>query len=355
MTSSRLALALVLATVASGGLLACRDDSGGGTATSSSGGGSDGEGGGSSSEGSGAGSSGTDTGSSSGGGPVVGCEGAEATIQQLTTGEIGVDQKVTLTGVVAMSHKFLVSKSKNTGSCLWGVFVSAPGLAETAANTGMIILSYGTEASIPEGETQAYCPKLGQEPTGDQIPDDVAPGDVLTVTGTNQVFPNPPNCTGDNPPNQVGMRQLSAVCSAVKTGTAPVPAPHVLTAEEAELITSTSDAAFHDAWGGVKVRVENVGVTAVDGEVLGDFGVVTLANGIPVGDKIYYRPYSPNFCHEGPVFSDPAIVFDHVDGFHYLNFCTWGIEANDKCADFAPASEDCEGATTCEPDMLPAP
>src|SRR5690606_20272872 len=140
----------------------------------------------SSSEGSGAGSSGTDTGS--GGGPIVGCEGAEATIQQLTTGEIGVDQKVTLKDVVAMSHKFLVSKSKNTGSCLWGVFVSAPGLTDTAANTGMIILSYGTDASIPEGETVAYCPKLGQDPTGDQIPDDVAPGDVLTVTGTNQVF-----------------------------------------------------------------------------------------------------------------------------------------------------------------------
>jgi hypothetical protein len=351
MTSSRLALTLVLAALVPTGLVACRDSSGGSsTGSSSSGdGGGDGDGGGSSSEGAGAGSS---TSGSSGGGPNVGCEGPEATVQQVTTGEIGLDQKVTLKDVVVMSHKFLVSKSKNTGSCLWGVFVSAPGLTETGPNTGLIVLSYGTEASIPEGETQAFCPKLGQEPAGDQIPDDVAPGDVLTVVGTHQVFPNPPSCTGDNPPNQVGMHQLSAVCSAVKTGTAPVPTPHVLTAEEAALITSTDDAAFHDAWGGVKVRVENVGVTPVDGQVLGDFGVVTLANGIPVGDKLYYRPYSPNFCHEGPVFSDPSIVFDRVDGFHYLNFCTWGIEANDKCGDFSPGSEDCEGATTCAPDML---
>lgn len=342
-------LAVLFALGLSTSLLACSRDEGGSTTGTSGEGGEDGSGGGAQQTGAGAGSTGTEAGSTGAGGAPIGCEGTESTIQALTTGQVGIDQKVALNGVVAMSQKFLVSKSKNTGSCLWGVFVSAPGLTETAANTGMIVLSYGTPAAIPEGETEAYCPKLGQDPAGDVLPDDVKPGDVLNVIGTNQVFPNPPQCTGDNPPNQVGMRQLSAVCFAERTGTAPVPTPHVLTAEEAASITSTSDAAFHDAWGGVKVRVENVGVTLVDGEVLGPFGVVLLDNGIPVGDKVYYRPYSDNYCHEGPVFSDPEIVFDRVDGFHYLNYCTWGIEANDKCADFSPSSEDCTGAV-CTPD-----
>ncbi len=366
MTSShRFTLALVLATAGLPSVfLACRDDSGDAAASTSSGdGGGDGDGGGAQ-QGTGAGSTSTEStvaSSSSGyletcpveGEPApIGCEGPDQTIADLTTGAVGVDQKVTLRGVVAMSQLFLVSKSKNTGSCLWGVFVSSPGIGETAANSGMIVLSYGSPATIPEGETEAYCPKLGQEPTCSAIPDDVKPGDVLTVIGTHQVFPNPPNCTGDNPPNQVGMRQLSAVCHVARDGTAAVPTPHVLTAEEADLITSLDDAAFHDAWGGVKVRVENVGVTPVDGEVLGSFGVVTLDNGIPVGDKVYYRPYSDNLCHSGPVFSDTEVVFDHIDGFHYLNFCSWGIEAGDKCGDFAPASEDCAGNTTCPPDQL---
>jgi hypothetical protein len=312
MTSShRFALALLAATIGlPGALLACRGDSGDAAASSSSGdGGGDGEGG-SSQQGTGAGSStsteSTVASSSSGyvetcpveGDPApIGCEGPDATIADLTTDAVGVDQKVTLRGVVAMSQLFLVSKSKNTGSCLWGVFVSAPGISETGPNTGMIVLSYGSKAVIPEGETEAYCPKLGQEPVCSAIPDDVKPGDVLTVTGTHQIFPNPPNCTGDNPRNQVGMRQLSNTCHVVREGTAAVPTPHVLTAEEQELISSLDDAAFHDAWGGVKVRVENVGVTPVDGEVLGQFGVVTLENGMKVGDKIYYRPYSDNFCH----------------------------------------------------------
>jgi len=354
MTSFRFASAALLTVLMPAALLACRGDDGGATTTGSSSneGGGNGDGGGAEQPGAGAGTSTGDT-TSVGGGTNVGCEGPDATIEEITTGVTGVDQKVTLRDVVVMSQKFLVSKSKNTGSCLWGVFVSAPNLSETAANTGLIILSYGTPAAIPEGETVAYCPKLGQDPTGDTIPDDVAPGDVLTVIGTNQVFPTAPTCTGDNPPNEVGMRQLSSVCSATRTGTAAVPAPHVLTAAEATSISSNTDKAFHDAWGGVKVRVQDVGVTPAEDLVVGDFGVITLDNGIPVGDKVYYRPYSNNECHEGPVFSDTAVVFDHVDGFHYLNFCSWGIEPNDKCSDFAPASEDCAGATTCPPDVMP--
>jgi len=287
-----------------------------------------------------------------GGGAVQGCEGPEATVSDIATGQFGPGSKVTVNNVVAMSHKFLVSKSSTTDSCLWGVFVSAPDLTETEANSGLLILSYGTKAMIPTGGTDSYCPKLGQEPVGDKIPDNTKPGDVLNVIGTISRFPDPPTCNAPNPPNQVGMLQLGSVCQADLVGTADVPAPHVLASDEITGIQSTSDQAFHDQWGAVKVRVENAGVEAMAGMVVGDFGVITLDNGIEVGDKIYYRGYSDNKCNAGPKFTDTSVMFDHVDGFHYLAFCSWGIQVDDKCADFSPQSEDCTAAD-CPPDFLP--
>jgi hypothetical protein len=270
------------------------------------------------------------------------CDGPEATIAQLTTNEIGLDQQVTLKDVVVMSQKFLVSASRNTGNCLWGVYVSTQ-VAETAADTGMLVLGYGRQASIPEGGTEAECPKLGVEPACDWIPDDVKPGDVLTVVGTSAIFPAAPDCDDPDPDNQVGMRQLANTCYVERTGTAPVPTPHVLTPDEIAKITSTTDKDFHSSWGAVKVRLENVGVDPDANEVVGARGVITLDNGIPISSKLYYRPYSDNPCHASAVFSNTAIQWNRIDAFHYLNFCTWGLDVNDKCADFDPPSEDCLG------------
>ncbi len=325
-------------------LFACRsgtDDETTGTTTSSSS-----NGGGSSSSNMGGGTTGT------GGGTVEGCEGPAATIQDITTGTVGIGAKVSVTGVVAMSQKFLVSKSSTTNNCLWGVFVSAPGITETAENTGLLILSYGTKASIPEGQTKAFCPKLGQEPVGDKIPDGTLPGDVLDVVGSVSRFPDPPMCTAPDPLNQVGMLQLSGVCSATKTGTATPPTPHLMTGADVTSLSSTTDKAFHDKWGAVKIRVENATVEPQAGMVVGDFGIIKLTNGVSVGDKVYYRGYSNNICHDGPVFTDPAMTFNSIQGFHYLNYCTWDLEPNDKCADFDPKSGDCAAATTCPPDTL---
>jgi hypothetical protein len=286
-----------------------------------------------------------------GGGEVAGCEGAETTVQGIATGEVGPGTKVSVPGVVAMSHKFLVSKSSTTDNCLWGVFVSAPGLTETEANSGLLILSYGFKAEIPEGGDQSFCPRLGQDPAGDQIPDNTKPGDVLDVIGTVSRFPDDPQCDAPNPPNQVGMLQLGSVCKATKVGDATTPTPTTLAAADIEKISSTTDEAFHDQWGAVKVRIENVGVEPADGMVVGMYGVIKLLNGVEVGNKIYYRGYSNNVCHERPAFTDTEVVFDRIDGFHYLAFCSWGIQANDKCADFEPQSGDCTAAT-CEPDFI---
>lgn len=309
----------------------------------------DGDGG---SDGTGAGNNvggGNNTGGDGVGG-IAGCEGPEATVEEVTTGVVGMGAKVELKGVVAMSHKWLVSHSKTSHNCLWGVFVSAPGLAETAPNSGVLILSYGTKASIPEGQTQEFCPRLAQDETGDQIPDNVKPGDVLDVVGVVDRFPDPPMCEAPDPPNENGMLQVNQVCKANIVGTVTPPTPKTLTPAEIAMVSSTGDKAFHDSWGGVKVRIEDVGVTPENGMVVGMYGIIHLANGVEVGDKIYYRGYSQNVCHEGPLFTDPAMVFDHVDGFHYLNWCTWGLQANDKCADFAPSSADCTAAA-CEPDF----
>jgi len=307
------------------------------------------------SDGPGSSSSGQVGGQNQGGdgvGGIAGCEGPAATVQEITTGVVGPGTKVEVNGVVAMSHKFLVSKSSNTNSCLWGVFVSAPGLTETAANTGIIALSYGNKATQPMGQQEFYCPRLGQDEIGDAIPDNIKPGDTLDLVGVVDRFPDTPNCTGDNPPNKIGMLQLNQVCKAEITGTATPPTPKVMSATEIAQISSTdaADNAFHDMWGGVKVRIENAAVEPEAGMVVGEFGIIHLQNGVEVGDKIYYRGYSNNICHEGPVFSDPMMTFNRIDGFHYLAFCTWGLQTNDKCADFDPQSEDCTGAT-CEPDF----
>ena len=80
-------------------------------------------------------------------------------------------------------------------------------------------------------------------------------------------------------------------------------------------------------------------------------GKVLVEEGFGVGDKVYYRGYDKtNKCHAGPIFAvgaDQVTEFDYVQGFHALDFCSWGVFAQDKCADYAPASEDCGADTTC--------
>ncbi len=112
------------------------------------------------------------------GGPI----GQAATVVDVTTGKVGPGVAITLTGVVAMSRKFLVSQSKSSGSCLWGVFISDK-VAETAPSTGILALSYGMNASIPAGGTDAVCP------TGtDAFPNDTKLGDVLTIGGKSDAY-----------------------------------------------------------------------------------------------------------------------------------------------------------------------
>lgn len=328
--------------VVSLGLLACRteEDGSGGAGGSSSATMSTGTKGTTSSTMSTSGSNMNTT--SSGTGGAIGCNGDEHTISDITTNVVGKGIKVTLKGVVAMSQIFSVSAGDT--SCLWGVFVSDPGLAETKENSGILALSYGSPPAIPPGGKDAFCPGAGKEPLGTAFPDDLQPGDVFDLVGVADAFPNTFNCTGANPANMVGQKQLSQICKATKTGTAPVPAPHVVTAAELALLGSTTDKAFHDKWGGVKVRIEDPTMTAID-----EYGM-TLDGALNVSRKAWYRPISDNKqCHGKDLAYMTNQVFDHVDGFHYLNFCTWGIAPSDRCGDFSPTSMACTtaGTTTC--------
>jgi len=342
---------LTLALGAASGIAGCQSNTGTGTGGTGTGG----EGtttGTNTSSSSGTTSSSTST--SSGG---TGGAPQDATIQQITgladAGiPIGPGIKVEVKGVVAMSHKFLVSQSSK-GSCLWGVFLSAPGLTETAAYTGVLGLSYGTEATIPPGGDTDYCPTIQKgDAAGDAFPDDVKPGDVLDVTGKTDSYISM-SCGTKPGDSTVAQTQLANITKATKTGTAAVPAPHVMSAMD---IAGQTDASIYKQWGGVKVRTENV--TAMDANppkdpaypIVGNFGAITLqGSNLVVGDKVYFHPLlnsQKDICHSGPHYAASQVTFTKIDGFVYLDFCTWGLQPENRCVDLAPPSDDC-GAETC--------
>lgn len=300
-----------------------------------------------------------------GGDVTCGVGAVEVTIQQITDdtaqGHVGPGVDVHVTGAVAMSQKFLVSKG-GSGSCLWGVFVSAPNITTTAPHTGILLLSYGTQASTPDGGSQSFCPLIEDGPVGDAIPDDIQPGDVININGESDKFLLS-QCASQPNGSEVGQFQISKACRVTKTGTAAVPAAAVVnSADYTDFVDQTLAAqAFHDQWGGVKVRLSTVSATdgagGSSGTIVGQYGIITLdqpaASGIQIGDKVFYEGAfkATDVCKAGPVFDvNPGGTqnFTFVDGFHYLDFCTWSLAVNDKCSDYSPQSQDCTAAT-CAP------
>lgn len=325
----------------------------------------------SSSSGSGnAGGTGGASGGSGGGGAGgmgLTCDGSVVTIEQITNpkaaGFVNDGAPVQVKGAVAMSQKFLVSKGSTSGTCLFGVFVSAPGLTETKEYSGIMVVSKGSDAVVdPMDPTKSFCGKISNRfgndpPPGDSIPDDIKPGDVVDVIGVADYFLLTSFCTKPTD-SKVAQRQIAFACKVEKTGTATPPTPHVFTTpEDVAKLASTTDTAFHDMWGGVKVRVgiESTPVPQPDPGggpgmvVTNKFGEILLTtSNLRVADKLYYRGYDKQTCYTGPMFSDVNIKWTAIDGFSYLNFCTWDLEPSNKCADFNPASEDCTNVT-CPP------
>lgn len=290
-----------------------------------------------------------------------GSTGGGATITDINQGNIAPGTTVQLQGVLAMSSQFLVSKSAS--SCLWGTFLSEPNLIETQPYSGLMAVSYGTPPSVPDGGSTAQCPRLGIDPVGDAFPDDLKPGDVLTLTGTTATFLSS-SCSSQSGGATVGQNQLTNVTGVSRTATGqPLPVPHALSASEMLQLAAPSDPFFHAQWGGAKVLVQNVkSEPQQDGGSITDaYGTMyvadsSIANPTPadtlqVGDKLYYRGYlkASNFCFGGPVYANPSTTFTAMDGFSYLAFCTWTLQPEDKCADLMPPSDDCSGnAAACQ-------
>ena len=219
-----------------------------------------------------------------------------------------------------------------------------------------MIQSFGVKATKPDGSSKAFCPELGVETTGDAIPDDIKPGDVIDVViGKTQNFLLSQCAMQDSGVGaSVGQNEVvvDAACALKKKGTATPPTPHVLTGGDVAKLADPNDMAFHQQWGGVKVRLQNAqpitqanGVIQFDG--FGNF-IIKGAN-LQVGDKIYYPGYKKSDpCHVPPVVNPPdtgSIEFTELDGFSMLDFCTWALEPDDKCGDFKPTPDDCMGAS----------
>jgi hypothetical protein len=288
----------------------------------------------------------------------------EVTVDQITnsaaSGHVGEKTAVELKGVVAMSHKFLISQSKTSNSCLWGIFLSAPGLTETKEYTGILATSYGTMATVADGGTKAFCPVPGVTgPAGDAFPDDVKPGDVFDVKGKTSYF-NINNVSAgscskptDSMDKQWQVSQINPG-DVTKTGTATPPTPHALSAADITTLVSQNAQDFYDKWGGVKVRVTNVTATPQAGQdggtqITDQYGHILLAgSNLQVGDKLYYQGLlasKKDPCHMGPAYANPMTMFTQIDGFVYLDFCTWNIQPDNRCVDLQPPSDDCAGNT----------
>ncbi|MEB2321814.1 MAG: hypothetical protein OZ921_04825 [Sorangiineae bacterium] len=282
---------------------------------------------------------GTSTGGAGGSDGGVTCAGQTATVVQVTNGTIGADQNVELTGVVATSQKFLASQSKSTGSCLWAVFVSAPGLATATEYSGVMVYSYGTPSSTTGDGGVGECP------TGtDAIPDDVKPGDELHVYAkTSSYLPATADCAG-----KVAQTQLRTFksCPVTKTGTAAVPAPHILDTATANALAAGTDATVVRKWAGALVALENVTAPkTAGGKVVGPFGVITFQeNDLEAHDKLFYYDLAdggPKGAGKAWAYAASPVTFTKMTGIAYLDYCTWALSPRDKCLDVAPASDGC--------------
>ncbi len=278
------------------------------------------------------------------------------TIQQITdptaAGAVGAKTVVTIKGVIAMSIPFLVSKG-SSGSCLWGIFVSAPGITTAAANTGLLVVGEGTPASVADGGTKAYCPTIQPYPpapgmpSGSPFPDDTIPGDVFDITGTSEPYIDKECSAVDAGPgsSSVAQAQLSSVTVANRTSRgAPVPAPYVLTTADLASLAAGNATGWLDSYGGVLVQAQNVNVVEYQGSLTDTYGHMYLQDGIQVGDKLYYVGYvdAIDACYSGPSYPTYSPSFQSITGFVYLDYCNWGLSPRNKCFDLVPASDDCE-------------
>jgi hypothetical protein len=270
------------------------------------------------------GSGGTPGGASGGSGGGSCAVGTSGTLTNINKGSIAKGSQVRLTGVVATSPKFLLSKG-SSGACYWSVFVSEP-VSQAVEYSGGLLVANGARAAVVNGA-------VGDCPTGtDVLPEDTKPGDVFDVSASVDSYVRSDCATTTVPPPTPEIRL--DICSAQRTGTGrAVPNPATI-ANVAE-ITNSGDDAAHRKWIGVLVKLSNVtgvDVSTTTGPV-GSTGTIRFTNGARARDRIYQGKQTAVFS--------PQTTWSSVTGLVHLDVCQWSVEPRSPCTDFVPKSLNC--------------
>jgi hypothetical protein len=260
-------------------------------------------------------------------GSPAGCSAQGVSFDEIRSGAVRANVKVSVTAI-ATSQKFLLSHTRS-GGCLFGAFVGTE--PDSEGPRGLLVVSYGEDA--PE---DTACP------TGiDAIPDELAPGDVLTATGYLSTYA-PSGCSA------VPARQLlvDAACPLERTARTTPPEPFTLSRDQADAIARGSDENTLRAFAGGLVRLDDVTARrpAEGNGSVGPYGVIQLNetrlelhNDVAYGDLTLGGPGDPQKSLDFPY----PQSFVSVTGIVHLDYCTWSLAPRDGCTDLSPPSRNC--------------
>jgi hypothetical protein len=296
--------------------------------------------------GSGAGTAGVPGAGSAGSGQGGEGMGRPATLKQVNdpTDPMFADRDtlVNVKGLVVTSQKFLVSRSKSSGSCLWGFFATTPG--ESTQEYGSIeVVANGANAvstTLPDGKVDFRCPT--EEGKGSVIPNTIKPGDVVDVVAFVDEFKiNLCGQTGTggevNPDPAIAQRQLEKVVDIQITGTAAVPAPKEFTlAELNQLGDGLNTNETNRKWAGGLVRLTGPFLASqpkptdynAPTDAVSRFGKIAIKDSsLTVASLVLFRDLSGAGSEDkGRVYDfDISTQFESFTGIHLLDFCTWSI------------------------------
>jgi hypothetical protein len=307
------------------------------------------------------GTAGSQTGGSSGSsGGATDCTGKEATVFSANDMGTALNTKIVLKGVVATSQKFLVSQSKTSGACIWGVFVSAPGLDAVTEYSGIEVTAKGQPAVTDGSGNLGPCP-TGAD--GGPIPDDIQPGDQIDLTAYVTEFPfadfKKTNCTDKGVTLNYAQRQLEvsekiAQCLAVTKGGGKIPAPKEFSdaTEIGQLADGQNTGDINRKWGASLIKL--VGPFTPTQPNPGDYGnamdavskfgdIAVTQHSLLVNNTVFYTDLSGGGPKDGSKkYAYPiSTSFTSFTGIHFLDFCTWSLSIRTNCGDIDPKAADC--------------
>jgi hypothetical protein len=189
----------------------------------------------------------------------------------------------------------------------------------------------------PHAEGEACAPGT------DGLPDDLAAGDRLHVTGKVADYA-PAGCSAAAAQQLV----VDAACPVERDGAASLPEPASIDAALADQLAAGSDVALLRQWGGALIRLDDVAARPdEDGDAVFPFGAIRLVEtALEVRSRLYYFDLSeggPRSPSKAPRYAYPT-VFERVSGVVFLDYCSWVLAPRQRCSDLAPASVGCEAS-----------